>query len=453
MATNGLLNFQGTNKATFVGATSNIALDVVNSSLGIGITGTDPPSSNLYITGNAYVTSDISVGGVLNMGVVNVAARHTLEAITSLGASTPSTLTLTNTGTSLVASGDVTVDTNTFHVDTTNNRVGVGTVTPQRLLHLKRSGAATFQRIQNVNNNNGCGIELMRGDSDTWGATSWSDWRISNTEHLDFGVKFTGTDITSVLHLNVNGNVGAGTTEPLTKLQVQHSGGGDTVSTTTALVSIIENQVPNYGKYGLFMGVSQSSGQPWLQGLRYAGTTLQNNDKFHIQLNPLGGIIIVNGTNYSSDDRIKSNEQYIENATETLLKLKPQTYDKRSMMNTGEWKMRESGLIAQDVWYDTPELRHLVSHDKNADIPIEKPFVDDDPTKDPDYSSWGEIATLNYQGLIAYLIKSNQEIHTELQAEKEKTRALEDKVEALEDHLTRFTVQVTARLAALESQK
>ena len=453
MASNGLLNFQGTNKATFVGATSNIALDVVNSSLGIGITGTDPPSSNLYITGNAYVTSDISVGGVLNMGVVNVAARHTLEAITSLGASTPSTLTLTNTGTSLVASGDVTVDTNTFHVDTTNNRVGVGTVTPQRLLHLKRSGAATFQRIQNVNNNNGCGIELMRGDSDTWGATSWSDWRISNTEHLDFGVKFTGTDITSVLHLNINGNVGAGTTEPLTKLQVQHTGGGDTVSTTTALVSIIENQVPNYGKYGLFMGVSQSTGQPWLQGLRYAGTTLQNNDKFHIQLNPLGGIIIVNGTNYSSDDRIKSNEQYIENATETLLKLKPQTYDKRSMMNTGEWKMRESGLIAQDVWYDTPELRHLVSHDKNADIPIEKPFVDDDPTKDPDYSSWGEIATLNYQGLIAYLIKSNQEIHTELQAEKEKTRALEDKVEALEDHLTRFTVQVTARLAALESQK
>ena len=53
-----------------------------------------------------------------------------------------------------------------------------------------------------------------------------------------------------------------------------------------------------------------------------------------------------------------------------------------------------------------------------------------------------------YQQIIPYLIKSNQEIYTELQAEKEKTRALEDKVEALEDHLTRFTVQVTARLAS-----
>ena len=170
------------------------------------------------------------------------------------------------------------------------------------------------------------------------------------------------------------------------------------------------------------------------------------NDTFNILLNPNGSIIVVNGTNYSSDDRIKSNEQYIEHATETLLKLKPQTYDKKSMTNTGEWKMRESGLIAQDVWYDTPELRHLVSHDKNADIPIKKPFVDDDPTKDPDYSSWGEIASLNYEGLIAYLIKSNQEIYTELQAEKEKVRMLED-------HLTRFTAQVTARLAALESKK
>jgi len=89
---------------------------------------------------------------------------------------------------------------------------------------LKRSGAATFQRIQNVNNNNGCGIELMRGDSDTWGATSWSDWRISNTEHLDFGVKFTGTDITSVLHLHKNGNIGIGTDNPVVKLHVEHYG-------------------------------------------------------------------------------------------------------------------------------------------------------------------------------------------------------------------------------------
>ena len=134
---------------------------------------------------------------------------------------------VTNSGTSSAAVFDFVIprgDAGTNGTDGTNyfelsgsdiyrssGNVGLGTTSPQRLLHLKRSGAATFQRIQNVNNNNGCGIELMRGNTDTWGATAWSDWRINNTEHLDFGVKFTGTDFPSVLHLNNSGYVGIGT--------------------------------------------------------------------------------------------------------------------------------------------------------------------------------------------------------------------------------------------------
>ena len=41
--------------------------------------------------------------------------------------------------------------------------------------------------------------------------------------------------------------------------------------------------------------------------------------------------IIYRNNEYSlSDDRIKTNETLVENATETLLKLKPQTYDKHT---------------------------------------------------------------------------------------------------------------------------
>ena len=221
MASNGLLNFQGTNKATFVGATSNIALDVVNSSLGIGITGTDPPSSNLYITGNAYVTSDISVGGVLNMGVVNVAARHTLEAITSLGASTPSTLTLTNTGTSLVASGDVTVDTNTFHVDTTNNRVGVGTASPLGKLDVR---GAIIAPVVSYGSNQDAPYLIAGTPNYTGATTSW------NTHGFQHRIKSnssgtpritvddpSGDEVFTIL----NGrNVGIGLTNPLYPLDI-----------------------------------------------------------------------------------------------------------------------------------------------------------------------------------------------------------------------------------------
>ena len=109
MSTNGHLKFQGTNRATFVGGTSNIMFDTTSTSLGIGVTGTDHPSSNLYITGNAYVSSNIAVGGVLTMGTVNVVARHDLEAVTVMGNTTPLTIEFSNATTGIVTTGNVEV--------------------------------------------------------------------------------------------------------------------------------------------------------------------------------------------------------------------------------------------------------------------------------------------------------------------------------------------------------
>ena len=109
MSTNGHLKFQGTNRATFVGETSNIMFDTTTTSLGIGVTGTDHPSSNLYITGNAYISNSISVGGVLTMGTVNVVARHDLEAVTAMGNTSPLTVEFSNATTGIVTTGNVEV--------------------------------------------------------------------------------------------------------------------------------------------------------------------------------------------------------------------------------------------------------------------------------------------------------------------------------------------------------
>ena len=160
-----------------------------------------------------------------------------------------------------------------------------------------------------------------------------------------------------------------------------------------------------------------------------------------------------------SDDRIKTNEVFVENATDTLLKLKPQTYDKHIFVydhlteeehsnvsddglvfssysnsfvqqsdfrETSEperpWRKRslsdetqkETGLIAQDIWYDAPELRHIVSLSPDADPSEEKPVGGEDPQDDPDYdqAGWGSTeANVSYTQLIPLLIKSNQELH------------------------------------------
>jgi hypothetical protein len=50
----------------------------------------------------------------------------------------------------------------------------------------------------------------------------------------------------------------------------------------------------------------------------------------------------------------------------------------------------------------------------------------DDPSQDPDYSSWGDMAaSINYIELIPYLIKSNQEQQAEIEELKARISALE----------------------------
>ena len=126
-----------------------------------------------------------------------------------------------------------------------------------------------------------------------------------------------------------------------------------------------------------------------------------------------------------SDDRIKINEKHITRATETLAKLDPQIYHKSNapdaLKHDDEKFVTESGLIAQDVWYDAPELRHLVSLGSGAKPNEQRPVRNKDLTIDPDYSGWGpSVATVNYVGLIPYLVKSIQEIESQMPYVKSK---------------------------------
>ena len=107
MSTDGILEYQGTKRVLYRGDTSNIVFDTRTTSLGIGVTGSNNPSSNLYITGNAYVSSNLAIGGVMTMGVVNVAARHNLQAVTAIGNVTTQTVEFTNPTTAFTTTGNV----------------------------------------------------------------------------------------------------------------------------------------------------------------------------------------------------------------------------------------------------------------------------------------------------------------------------------------------------------
>ena len=104
-----------------------------------------------------------------------------------------------------------------------------------------------------------------------------------------------------------------------------------------------------------------------------------------------------------SDRRVKSNIHKLTNALDKLAKLTPKLYDKDGK--------RGSGLIAQEVYYDAKELRHIVW-----------PGRDSSPNEDApesDYSDWGKRpACIRYPHLVAYVVKSIQELRERIETLK-----------------------------------
>ena len=128
MAANGILNFRGANKTTFVGASSNIVLDNVTSSLGIGVD-VNGPTSNLHVVGNAYVSTDVTIAGNIDFQTI------TQNGAPFSGGSGSGTSPWVTSGNDIsYSSGNVAVDTATFFVDSVNNRVGIGTSSPATTL-------------------------------------------------------------------------------------------------------------------------------------------------------------------------------------------------------------------------------------------------------------------------------------------------------------------------------
>lgn len=157
------------------------------------------------------------------------------------------------------------------------------------------------------------------------------------------------------------------------------------------------------------------------------------SDRLRIKGN---GELRLRGSVIHSDDRLKTDEVYITDATNTLMKLKPQNYNKYNDTDCSGFSTFESGLIAQEMFYDAPELRHLVSVPDSLQDASGNPLVadhietSDDPSVDPDYSSWdsgdkNDFASVNYMGLIPYLIKSNQEQQEQINILTARLNALE----------------------------
>ena len=80
--------------------------------------------------------------------------------------------------------GDLSVDTDTLYVDSTNNWVGIGTSSPSRLVHLSGSGANTRLRVENTTGSNVLDIYAEDGGNSTLNYSSVLTMSESGTERM-----------------------------------------------------------------------------------------------------------------------------------------------------------------------------------------------------------------------------------------------------------------------------
>jgi hypothetical protein len=244
-------------------------------------------------------------------------------------------------------------------------------------------------------------------------------------------------------HVIAGSAVGIGTASPVTKLGVRTAAGVAPGADWSHNEFMVGAHGPNVNRQSLGVAIGtdhgnggNSRGTIWCMRPGQTWNILKLlGDKVELASVATNGVT-VNGSVVTSDDRLKTDEVLIKNATSTLMKLKPQTYNKhKNLPNSGDEQeidnagipynksAMESGLMVQDVYYDAPELKHLILLSDDATPRETKPEepVPNDLQQDPDYSDWGvKPSNLNYTGLTPYIVKSIQEINQELPRHKTK---------------------------------
>jgi hypothetical protein len=307
MAANGNLIFQDTNKATFVGANSNVVIDTVHASFGVGVD-VNGPTSNLHVVGNCFVSTDFTASTLSGNGSGLTALNAANVTTGTLAVTRGGTGTTTSTGTGSVVlsdaptfTGDVTFDTNTLFVDSVNDRVGVGTTSPGGKLDIR--GSVSDPSIPTVHIGDNAAdfgdygmVNLVRNPTESGtkahlafirnGNTIFSQGYYNNTNTFGFWPSFGSVANTPAMAFATNGNVGIGTTNPVAKLNIQGTSEGAPPTsggegTSNGLFRLRDN-------FNVSLDIGTLGASPWTTWLQVADASNMSGE-YPLSLNPNGG--------------------------------------------------------------------------------------------------------------------------------------------------------------------
>ena len=153
--------------------------------------------------------------------------------------------------------GDLTVDTNTLYVDSTNNNVGIGTSLPDRPLHVTRGdGTGTVVKVGNTGTSSAT-IEFSdTGTTDTVSIGSVGNDLTLKSDDGDISLNTTGDPATASLYVERGGNVGIGTSSPRSDASTTNLH----VSDSQVARVLIESTATNGKEWGLYSSAAGELG-------------------------------------------------------------------------------------------------------------------------------------------------------------------------------------------------
>lgn len=404
------------------------------------------------------------------------------DHLASLGAS----ITLDGTGNVSIDSGDFTVDTDTLHVDSTNNRVGAGTASPTGVLEVKAGSNlnAVFDQLSMDNaSDEGIGIEFSRTTSETKlsaiGTIDTDKLAIASRSGLHFytGGLSTYSATEERMRIDSSGNVGIGTTSPTAPLMVnagatnfgivvnstdQYAGiaFADNTTTTNAHVTVYADgnnlgfEAGNAERMRIDSAgnvlVGRTSGSSTTEdaglvfsdfGYIYSARDGTSNQTHHLFINNAAvsatavGSIKTSGSttsyNTTSDYRLKENVTDLTGAITRVKNLSPKRFNFTGFTDTVD------GFLAHEAQTVVPEAVHGTHNETEAigDITdadsntVETGVVEPDTLEDG--HTWTETGTQPvYQGidqakLVPLLTAALQEAITKIEDLETRVAALE----------------------------
>jgi hypothetical protein len=388
-------------------------------------------------------------------------ASGTLALTSDLGAYLPlsgGTLTGALTGTSATFSGDLTIDTNTLFVDSTNNRVGIGTTSPALRFNVNSGGTSgnSFSAVFSDNTTNQNAIAFSHFDNNsriyaTFLAGAGSDQSLSFWTTLSNSAQFERMRITS------GGNVGIGTTSPSNLLDVVKSGTNAIRVQNTANTSDAYFIAQNTGG-SAFFGINATG--PYIYTATALDFTLLTNNTERLRILSTGQLVkggdstsariipgvdnvgyvgdsgnrwqaiyAVNGTIQTSDGREKTDINNSDLGLDFITKLRPVSY---------KWIVGENLVTEEKVTDKNGEIKTETIVTPRAGIRTHYGFIAQEIEELLDGKDFGGFIydkendkySLRYSEFISPMIKSIQELTSlvkEQQAQIEELKALINK--------------------------